>query len=527
MAHILEDRVLEQSTTTGTGAFTLAGAALGFRAFSAVCSVADTCWYYIEGIDSLGKPSGAYEYGIGTYSGANTLTRTTVRGSSNGGAAVNFAAGTKLVGIGILAPRSSSAKQWREAFGMYSAGKVSLKHYCVGDGATDDQAAIQAIITAQEAAGDTVAFEVDAGYTFFVGSTLTFTKRPLITGGGKLKCTGNFPIFTFNINTTTVNFWRVDCEFEGPVTTNTSSCAILITGDDIALFQHGQANIVTNGFNAGVKDVKTARVTVAGLESMCNWNRWNVDMQSPANYGFWLSQGSGTGNIVDGVIIPRLNTGACMFYDGVGNVVGDVIVSGHWGCQVAGGTGVKIGASTVYRAQWDLSRIQFDANCDTPLSMSGTGAAPYRNFNFGNNNLGGATTLGAGLQPLYSSIVDDRDVSRWYAGKYNNTATVGALSVNVFTIDFAQYGAGTFEIWNHGLLGGVGSRYGFAEFDIIESGGSLTVTAARAARGIFVISITTSGTTATVKWTATSTGAGTDTNATMRGIGHGFKVTRA
>lgn len=119
MAHIIEDRVLEQSTTAGLGAFTLAGAMLGYRAFAAVCTVADTVWYYIEAVDSLGKPSGSYEYGLGTYSGANTLTRTTVRGSSNSGAAVDFAAGTKYVGIGVMAPATGVVQaEWRKALNL-------------------------------------------------------------------------------------------------------------------------------------------------------------------------------------------------------------------------------------------------------------------------------------------------------------------------------------------------------------------------------------------------------------------------
>lgn len=103
MAHILADRILESTVTTGTGALALAGAVTGFRRFSTVCAVADTVPYYIEAIDSLGQPTGDYEYGIGTYSGANTLTRTTVQGSSNGGAAVVFAAGSKNVGIALNA----------------------------------------------------------------------------------------------------------------------------------------------------------------------------------------------------------------------------------------------------------------------------------------------------------------------------------------------------------------------------------------------------------------------------------------
>lgn len=99
MPHILEDRVLESTTSTGTGAITLAGAVTGFRRFNAVCAVGDTVPYFIEAVDSVGLPTGDYEYGVGTYSAADTLTRTTVLGSSNGGAAVVFAAGSKNVGI--------------------------------------------------------------------------------------------------------------------------------------------------------------------------------------------------------------------------------------------------------------------------------------------------------------------------------------------------------------------------------------------------------------------------------------------
>jgi len=99
MPLIVADRVQETSTTTGTGAFALAAAVAGFRRFSAVCAVADTCYYAIDAIDANGNPTGEWETGLGTYSAANTLTRTTVHSSSNGGSAVNFSAGNKLVRI--------------------------------------------------------------------------------------------------------------------------------------------------------------------------------------------------------------------------------------------------------------------------------------------------------------------------------------------------------------------------------------------------------------------------------------------
>jgi hypothetical protein len=100
MALINDDRVMETSTSTGTGDFTLAGAITGFRAFSAVCATSDTFYYYIEAIDASGIPTGDWETGYGTYSAANTLTRTTVHKSSNANAAVSFSAGTKRVALG-------------------------------------------------------------------------------------------------------------------------------------------------------------------------------------------------------------------------------------------------------------------------------------------------------------------------------------------------------------------------------------------------------------------------------------------
>lgn len=106
MAHISEDRVLETSTTTGTGAFTLAGAVTGYRTFASQMATSDTCNYAIWAVDVNGTPTGEWEGGVGTYSGVNTLTRTTVLESSNAGSAVTFSAGTKYVAITLLAAKT-------------------------------------------------------------------------------------------------------------------------------------------------------------------------------------------------------------------------------------------------------------------------------------------------------------------------------------------------------------------------------------------------------------------------------------
>ena len=102
MAFITADRVLDSSTSTGTGAFVVSGTpAAGYRTFSAVMSIGDTCYYSIQG-----QTTSEWEVGLGTYSSANTLTRTTIYSSSNAGSVVTFSAGTKNVFITMAASKS-------------------------------------------------------------------------------------------------------------------------------------------------------------------------------------------------------------------------------------------------------------------------------------------------------------------------------------------------------------------------------------------------------------------------------------
>ena len=102
MAFVTADRVLDTSTSTGTGAIVVSGSPPnGYRTFSAVLTTSDTCYYSIEH-QSLNE----WETGTATYSSANTLTRTTVSSSSNAGSAVNFSAGTKNVSLTFLSSKS-------------------------------------------------------------------------------------------------------------------------------------------------------------------------------------------------------------------------------------------------------------------------------------------------------------------------------------------------------------------------------------------------------------------------------------
>jgi surfactin synthase thioesterase subunit len=100
MALVVNDRVKETSTTTGTGSFTLAGAVTGFETFSSAIGNTNTTYYAI-----VNTTDGEFEVGLGTV-GAGTLSRDTIISSSNSDAAVDFAAGTKNVFCTLPASKS-------------------------------------------------------------------------------------------------------------------------------------------------------------------------------------------------------------------------------------------------------------------------------------------------------------------------------------------------------------------------------------------------------------------------------------
>lgn len=95
MALVLADRVLETTSVAGTGDAALGGAQTGFQPFSVIGN-GSTTYYTIVGVDDNHQPTGEWEVGIGTYvSTGNYISRDTVLSSSNGGAKVYFASGTK------------------------------------------------------------------------------------------------------------------------------------------------------------------------------------------------------------------------------------------------------------------------------------------------------------------------------------------------------------------------------------------------------------------------------------------------
>jgi hypothetical protein len=105
MALVINDRVKETSTTTGTGTFSLDGASQDFETFVAGVGTGNTTYYCI-----VNAGTGEFEVGVGTVTDAapDTLSRDTIISSSNSDAAVTFTAGTKDVFCTIPAKKAIS-----------------------------------------------------------------------------------------------------------------------------------------------------------------------------------------------------------------------------------------------------------------------------------------------------------------------------------------------------------------------------------------------------------------------------------
>ena len=119
MALVLNDRVKETSTTTGTGTLDLAGAATGFVSFVAGIGDTNTTYYaiYETGTDK-------WEVGLGTVTDAtpDTLSRDTVLSNSSGNTSkINFA-GTLDVFCTLPADKAVYLDSSGDPVGAASAG---------------------------------------------------------------------------------------------------------------------------------------------------------------------------------------------------------------------------------------------------------------------------------------------------------------------------------------------------------------------------------------------------------------------
>ena len=137
MAFVLNDRVKETSTTTGTGTFDLAGAETGFESFVSGVGNGNITYYAISN-----DGTNEFEVGIGTVTDAatDTLSRDTIISSSNSDALVNFSSGTKTVFCTLPASRTPSA-------GMTAQTFVNTHSQTISDDQTVDSGVLAGPVT--------------------------------------------------------------------------------------------------------------------------------------------------------------------------------------------------------------------------------------------------------------------------------------------------------------------------------------------------------------------------------------------
>jgi hypothetical protein len=105
VALVINDRVKETSTTSGTVTFELGGAITDFETFVSGVGTGNKTYYSI-----INSGTGEFEVGIGTVTDAtpDTLSRDTIISSSNSDAKVNFASGSKDVFCTLPAKKTMS-----------------------------------------------------------------------------------------------------------------------------------------------------------------------------------------------------------------------------------------------------------------------------------------------------------------------------------------------------------------------------------------------------------------------------------
>lgn len=117
MPYVASDRVKETALVTGTGSIACLGAVAGYLPFSSKMSIGDTCSYI-----TFNPSQSQWETGIGTYSASGTISRTTVKSSSNSNNKVVFSGDVVNV---LMGPSVNTIPNYNPVTQTLSANPVS------------------------------------------------------------------------------------------------------------------------------------------------------------------------------------------------------------------------------------------------------------------------------------------------------------------------------------------------------------------------------------------------------------------
>ena len=339
MAFVLNDRVKETTTTTGTGAVTLGGTSTGFQTFAAGIGNSNTCYYAI-----VHQTANEWETGLGTLNGdSSTLTRTAVYESTNSDSAEDFAAGTKDVFCTLPASKTPSQILTTANDLIYANSANTPARLAAGTGNQ---------VLKMNSTGTAIAWAADSAGVSLTGSTdntvTTVTGADAIQGEANLTFDGSTLAVTGAITSTT---------------TATIGTDLTVTGSDITL---------GNGANSTVKNEATAHNTAGKTMTITSGTPTAGPTSDIAGGSLTLQGGQGKGTGAGGDIIFQ-TANASTSASTLNSYATALTLSDDLSATFGGVTDIKSGAIfTASQAANDL----FYANSATAIARlaKGTGS---------------------------------------------------------------------------------------------------------------------------------------------------------
>lgn len=277
MAFIVKDRVKEQVAAPGTGAITCVGTSLpGYQNISDVMTDGDIALFCIR--DSRAN----WQTFVGTWTAAtNTLTRTiNVDGIGGRGVTVNIA---------------SDSEVWMTFAASENPRELTAASFgAVGDGVTDDTAALQALASALKAIGGGVGY-IGPG-TYLVSSSILLSSYTWLRGAGPL--TKIYAVrgsnWVFNV---------IDAGGVNPNWTTATSITCVFANENYAQENITDSNITISDMSWDL-DAANSSQRKAGV--------WFV---SVSDTHFFNLTTNGGGGVIAHLHSARSNIHDCQFYD--------------------------------------------------------------------------------------------------------------------------------------------------------------------------------------------------------------------